>query len=320
MSNDTHGFIDAAFVDGFKNNIYMLAQQTDSRLFGKSTNEVQASKMDFYERLAPVEAVEVTTRHGDTPILDPEHSSRACVLSDAEYGAMIDNLDKVRLLIQPENAYVSNAVSALNRRKDTIFIQAALGNSRAGEDGSTLVPLPETQKMVAVKEDGSGHGPLNNYTLTNVAEKFNSSEIDPDTMKYWAIAPKQLRNLLNDEKLTSADYTTVKALMNGKIDMFMGFTFIMSNRLPVTAAATDYEVADGQVKTGAAGVLPAGARRNFAWVEDGMVSAIGTGGFGLRVDVGPRRDKRMSTQIYAVHSVGAVRLEEIKVIEILVAE
>jgi len=315
--------ITTAFVQGYRNNIYMLAQQKDARLFGRSRNEVQGSKLEFYERLDAVDAVEVTTRHGDTPLLNPEHSRRACVLTDAEYGALIDQLDRVRLLINPDDSYVTVAVQALNRRKDDVFIAAALGNARSGEDGEDLVALPDTQKLVAVNENGtSGASPLNTFTLTNVAEKFNSSEIDPDIMKMWAIAPKQIRNLLNDEKITNADYATVKVLTQGQIEMFMGFKFIMTNRLPVTAAAVDYDVLDGVVgATGAEDTtLAAGARRNFAWCEDGMISAVGKNNFGLKVDVGPRRDKRNSTQVYVVHSVGAVRLEEVKVIEILVAE
>jgi hypothetical protein len=313
--------INVAFVQGFKNNIYMKAQQKDVRLFGRSRNEVQGSKLDFYEVLDSVDAVEVTTRHGDTPILNPEHSRRACVLTDAEYGAMIDKLDRVRLLINPEDAYVTQAVSALARKKDLVFIAAALGSARSGEDGNDLVALPDTQKMVAVDEDGTtGSSPLNTYTLTNVAEKFNSSEIDPDVSKNWAISPKQIRNLLNDEKITNADYAVVKTLTSGKIDMFMGFNFIMTNRLPVTAAETKYDADDGQVISTGAKTLAAGARRNFAWVEDGMISAVGKNNFGLKVSVDLVPMKRNSTLIQAVHSVGAVRLEDIKVIEILVAE
>jgi hypothetical protein len=316
MSNS----IPVAFVNGYRNNIYMLAQQKGAKLFGKSRNEVQGSKLEFYERLAPVDAVEVTTRHGDTPLLDPEHSRRACVLTDAEYGALIDDLDRVRLLINPDNAYVSNAVSALNRRRDDIFIAAALGSARTGEDGDVLVALPDTQKLVSVSEDGTtGHVGLNTFTLTNVSERFNSEEIDPDMLKYWACGPKQIRNMLNDEQITNSDYTTVKALMEGKVNMFMGFMFVMTNRLPVTAGATTYDLVDGTVGAGA-GTLPAGARRNIVWVEDGMISAVGKNNFGLRVSIDTRPDKRNSTQVYVVHSIGALRLEEVKVVEVLVVE
>jgi hypothetical protein len=38
------------------------------------------------------------------------------------------------------------------------------------------------------------------------------------------------------------------------------------------------------------------------------------------VDIGPRRDKRNAMQIYASMSLGAVRREDVQVVEIAIAE
>ena len=232
---------------------------------------------------------------------------------------MIDNLDRVRLLIRPDDAYVKTAVMALNRRKDDIFIAAALGIARAGKQGTINIPLPIEQKIVAVADDGSGASRFNLYTLTLMQEKFDSADIDEaDMMKrYFAWSGKVKQQLLNDTKATSSDFATVKALVNGQIMTFMGFDFKRSERLPLTSAATNFNPVTGEVLASGGSVLAAGARRCFAWVEDGMISATG---LDLFVDIGPRRDKRMSTQIYAQHSVGAVRMEEVKVCEVIVDE
>jgi len=77
--------IPVAFVEGFKASIYMLAAQKNSRLFATGTQESQSSKTDYYERIGNVDAVDITTRHGDTPIIDVPHSRRACTLKDAEF-------------------------------------------------------------------------------------------------------------------------------------------------------------------------------------------------------------------------------------------
>ena len=37
----------------------------------------------------------------------------------------------------------------------------------------------------------------------------------------------------------------------------------------------------------------------------------------ITVDIGPRRDKNMSTQVYAEMGIGATRMEEVKVVEVL---
>lgn len=309
--------IDVAFVEGFKDNIHMLSQQKAPRIWGMSRKETQKSKTDSYERIGDTEANDIVDRHGDTPLNNTPHSRRQVTLQDADWGDLIDSLDRVRLLIRPDDAYVKAAVYALNRKKDDVFIAAALGIARAGEAGAISVSLPEDRKIVAVDSAGGGSSRLNVFTLTLMQNKFDEADVDEDVERHFAWSGKARQQLLNDTQATSSDYASVKALTTGKINSFMGFTFHRTQRLPVTAAATNYTVATGQVLTGAPGVLAAGARRCFAWIEEGMVSSFGEE---LFVDIGPRRDKRMSTQIYARHSVGAVRLEEDLVLEVLIDE
>lgn len=309
--------VDTAFVEGFKDNIHMLSQQKAPLVWGKSRRETQNTEVDSYERIGESEANDIVDRHGDTPLNNTPHSRRQVTLQDADWGDLIDSLDRVRLLIRPDDAYVKAAVFALNRKKDDVFIAAALGIARAGKKGTVSVSLPEDRKLVAVDSAGGGSSRMNVFTLTMMQFKFDEAEVDDDVLKHFAWSGKARQQMLNDTQATSADYASVKALTTGKIDTFMGFQFHKTERLPVTAAATDYVAATGQVETGGGSVLAAGARRCFAWVEDGMVSSFAEE---LFVDIGPRRDKRLSTQIYARHSVGAVRLEEDLVLEVLIDE
>ena len=140
--------ITVPFVEGYKNNVHMLAQQMRPRMFNISRQESQASKTDYHERIGVTEANDVTERHGDTPFNNSPHSRRAVTLKDADWGDMIDRLDRVRLLINPDDAYVKIAVAALNRKKDDIFIAAALGVARSGEDGEINVAFPDSQKLL----------------------------------------------------------------------------------------------------------------------------------------------------------------------------
>jgi len=319
MEGNMSNQITTALVEGFKNNILMLSQQTDARLFGKSRNETQNSETDYYERIGSTEANDILDRHGDTPLNNTEHSRRGVTLNDADWADLIDKMDRVRLLIRPDDAYVKGAVAALNRKKDDIFIAAALGNatSKPSLAGSTiLVPLPSTQKLVAVHSDEvTGATNLNVFTLTLINKKFDEADVEETSMKYLAYSGSQKQALLNDDKATGADFTEIKALFRGTIDTFAGFKFIRSQRLPVTTAVTAYYPATGEL--GGASNLAAGARRCFAWVEDGMLSAHGED---LLARITERDDKRFSTQIYVAHSVGATRMEEEKVVEIICKE
>lgn len=313
--------IPTAFVEGFRSSIYMKAQQKMPKFFGMSRNEVQNSETENYEILGVVDAISVTDRHGDTPLIDPKHTRRQCTLTDAEYATLIDKLDKVRMLINPENNYVKQGVMALNRTKDDVFIVNLLGPSRNGKNGLTVEAFPDSQKMVCVDEDGvSGATGMTAYCLTKVMEKFNLEEIDEDETKYYGVSPIQIRQMLNQDKITNADYAVVKALSEGTVNNFAGFRFIMSNRIPVTEATTEYDAATGEVVAGGGSTLAIGARRTFAWVESGMISATGAGGFDLFTRISERDDKRYSVQIYACHSVGAMRMEDVKVQEILILE
>jgi len=317
--------ITTAFVDGFRNNIYMLTQQTDARLFGKSRTEAQNSKTDFYERIGVVEAQEVRNRHGDTPLMNTPHSRRAVTLSDAEFADLVDKLDMIRTLIEPTNAYVKAAISALNRKKDDVFIAAALGTALTGDEGNIPVALPVSQKLVSIDESSGAAKNFSVFLLTKTQEKFDSADVEDGMMRHFAWSSSQKQALLNDTKATSQDFASVRALVSGQINTFMGFNFVRSERLPFIVDPTQllWENAGGQLLSETGGAAGAGQsagvageqyRRCFAWIEDGMISSIGKD---LMARVSERDDKRYSTQIYVCHSVGAVRMEEIKVVEVL---
>ena len=308
--------ITTAFVEGYQSNIMMLSQQKDTRLFGHSRVESQSSEIDFHERLAETEAVDILDRHGNTPQVNSEHSRRAVALQEADWADLIDKVDRIKLLINPDDAYVQNAVRALNRKKDDIFIAAALGVAQGGKRGTVAVALPDTQKLVAVHEDGvTGAVNLNVFTLTLVQQKFDENDVDDEDSRYFAFTGRQKQSMLNQTKATSQDFASVKALVMGEINSFMGFEFKRSQRLPVTAAITAYDAVTGEL--GGASNLAAGARRCFAYVRDGMLSAIGAD---IVARISERDDKRYSTQVYAMHSVGATRMEEEKVIEVICKE
>ena len=122
--------ITTAFVEGYKNNIHMLAQQHTPRLFGYSRQEQQASKTDYYERIGITEANDVTERHGDTPINNAPHSRRAVTLKDSDWGDMIDRLDRVRLLINPDDAYVKIAEQEVKQWRDAYFTRLMFNQKR----------------------------------------------------------------------------------------------------------------------------------------------------------------------------------------------
>ena len=282
--------ITTAFVNQFSSNIQMLSQQMGSLLRNAVDVETVNGEKAFFDQVGSAAAVLRTTRHADTPLIDTPHSRRMVTMSDYEYADLIDDQDKVRLLVDPTSTYARAAAAAMGRAMDDVIISAALGTSLTGKDGTTSTPF-DSNNSIAVGAAG-----LTLAKLLEAKEILDSNDVDPSIPRYIAVSPKQITNLLDDPEVTSADYNTVRALVKGELDTYVGFKFVTTNRLPL----------DGSDD-----------RRVFAWAMDGIKLAIGKEPT-ARID--ERADKSYATQVYYCMSVGATRMEEAQVVEIICDE
>jgi len=306
--------INQAFVKQYTANIFHLSQQKGSRLRAFVRNETQKGEIEFFERLGSTDAVRKTSRHGDTPLVNSQHSRRACYMNDYEWADLIDKEDKVRTLIDPQNPYVQSAMMALGRTIDDEIIDAALGTAYTGKEGDTAVALPASQYVGAV----SGAGAISNLkvaTLIAIKSKFGVNEVDDSLRMHICVSQSQLDSLLSETSITSSDFNTVKALVRGEIDQYMGFMFHRTQRLDLAGGLFTINVNTGVVtlSTGNGN----GARQCFAWAEDGIVFSTGKDMAGR---ISERDDKSYATQVYACGTWGAVRMEEEKVVGILCTE
>jgi hypothetical protein len=282
--------ITTAFVNQFSSNIQMLSQQMGSLLRNAVDVETVNGEKAFFDQVGSAAAVLRTTRHADTPLIDTPHSRRMVTMSDYEYADLIDDQDKVRLLVDPTSTYARAAAAAMGRAMDDVIISAALGTSLTGKDGTTSTAF-DSNNQIAVGAAG-----LTLAKLIEAKEILDSNDVDPSIPRYIAVSPKQITNLLDDPEVTSADYNTVRALVKGELDTYVGFKFVTTNRL---------------------GLDGSGDRRCFAWAMDGIKLAVGKEP-AARID--ERADKSYATQVYYCMSVGATRMEEAKVVEILCDE
>lgn len=287
--------VDTALVQAYRANIDIKFQQMQSRLRPAVRNEAQAAEFEFYDRIGATDAVEVTNRHADTPLVSTPHDRRRVGLRDFDWADLIDNKDKIRMLADPTSAYTTNAVAAMNRAIDDVVINAAFGTAYIGKTGSSTVSFA-TGSEVAVDFVEAGTATNSNLTIgklrrTRYLLDKAEATIDGGYDLFLCCDPSQIQSLLRTTEVTNSDYSTVKALVQGEIDTFMGFKFIRSNRLPVVGSI----------------------RQNIAWERQGLLLAMG---MELRVDVGPRRDKRNSVQVYVCGSFGSTRMWEEKVLRI----
>jgi len=282
MSNQ----ITTAFVQQYSNNVQMLSQQKGSLLRSAVDVETVVGKNSFFDQVGVASAVKRLTRHADTPQMDTPHARRRVSLSDYEYSDLIDNQDKIRTLIDPTSAYATAAAYALGRAQDDEIIAALSGTAYTGETGSTATILPSSQKITEAGTNG-----LTIAKLRQAKEILDSASVDPSISRFIAVSPKQVTDLLGTTEVTSSDFNTVKALANGEINSFLGFNFIVSNRLSIASSK----------------------RLCLVWAMDGCKMAIGQD---LMTRIDERADKGYAHQVYVCQSIGATRMEEEKVVTI----
>jgi hypothetical protein len=282
MSNQ----ITTAFVQQYSNNVALLSQQKGSLLRGTVDVESVIGKHSYFEQVGSVTAQKRVTRHSDTPQIDTPHARRRVSLVDYEYADLIDNQDKIRTLIDPTSSYALAAAYALGRAQDDEIIASISGTAYTGETGSTSVPLPVAQKITEASTGG-----MTIAKLRQAKEILDLGNVDPSIPRFIALSPKQVTDFLGTTEVTSSDYNTVKALANGEINSFLGFNFIVSNRLSISASK----------------------RLCLAWAMDGVKMALGQD---IMTRIDERSDKGYATQVYVCQSIGATRMEESKVVSI----
>ena len=279
--------ITTAFVQQYSANIQMLSQQMGSLLRDKVRVESVVGKNAFFDQVGSVTAQLRTSRHADTPQIDTPHSRRRLSLADYEFADLIDQQDKVRLLIDPTSSYAQAAAMAMGRAMDDVIITAALGTASTGETGTGS----ETVQTGVVK----GTTGLTVAKLISAKDLLDKADVDPSIPRHIIVGPEQLGNLLGDSEVTSSDFNTVKALVRGELDSYLGFKFTVSNRLP---------------KTG-------NDRTCIAYAQDGLLLGIGKD-ISARID--ERADKSYATQVYYCQTIGATRMESAKVVPIVAIE
>ena len=279
--------VTTAFVQQYSANIQMLSQQMGSLLRDKVRLESVVGKNAFFDQVGKVTAVLKTSRHSDTPQIDTPHARRRVSLADYEFADLIDQQDKVRLLIDPTSSYAQAAAMAMGRAMDDVIISAALGTAFTGETGST-----STANANSIAHGSAG---LTIAKLRTAKQTLDLNSVDPSIPRFIIVGPKQITDLLGTTEVTSSDFNTVKALANGEINSFLGFNFIVSNRLSL----------DGTT------------RSCIAYAQDGIALGIGKD---VMARIDERSDKGYATQVYYCASFGATRMEEDKVVEVQCTE
>ena len=284
--------ITTAFVRQYHSNVVHLSQQKGSRLRMGVRVEMVNGKSSFYDQIAATAARKRTSRHADTPRMDTPHKRRRVTLDDYDWADLVDSEDKIRMLNDPASEYAEAAAMAMGRSIDDAIIEAADAVAYTGEDGSTATAF-DTGMVVGVQTvwDGATAADcgLNVAKILKAAELLGEGDVDVDDDKYMIVNARQIRSLMQDDKISSADYNIVKPLAAGKITEFHGFKMIPTQRIGTDANGDD---------------------KVLYWARGGILLGIGQD---IKTKIGERADKNYATQVFACMSIGATRMEEARV-------
>ena len=179
------------------------------------------------------------TTSADVTAMGVTHSLISCTLANWNAPEYTDIFDAAEVNFDERTELAQTISGALGRRLDQLILDALdaeaspAGTIAHGSAGMTLAKI------------------------VSAAEALNDKGV-PGNGRHFAVSAAGLSDLLNISTITSADYNSVRALMTGELNTFMGFNWHV-------------------IETRSEGGLDvsAGTTEAFAWHESAVGLAIG---------------------------------------------
>ena len=146
----------------------------------------------------------------DVTPLNVTYSQATVTLTDYIAAEYSDIFNQAKVNFDERQELVQVVAKAIGRRSDQMIIDALAASS--------------TSLTVATSIGGAGTN-LNMAKLREAARLLNTANV-PAEDRYILIHASQLSSLLSETSVTSSDFNTVKALVQGDITTFMGFNFV----------------------------------------------------------------------------------------------
>ena len=290
--------INAAFVQQFHDTYELQCQQKESRLQKTVHNRGHIEGESFtINDMGSVEMRDLGAKFSNTVWDIPDAGVRTALMSDKSLFVPIWNADVPKLKASPDDKYMQLILAARHRKIDDIIYQAALAGiprktvDDTGVASTATVQLPSSQIIAASATA------MTKAKLIKAKSLFRANECDEQNGEslYIVYNAAMLEQLLSDVTLTSADFMSVKMLQEGALaGKWLGFNWI------------GYE----KLNNGAGGATE---RRSAIWTGtavhfgDAPITEFG---------IGVREDKNRMKQIGGIHSFGAGRANEKKVVAI----
>jgi hypothetical protein len=227
-----------------------------------------------------------TLRVAQTDItpLNVGFSSVTCTLQDWNAAEYSDIFSQAKVNFDERSELVKVVASAMGRRQDQLILDA----------------LAASGTSLTVSNDiGASDSNMNIAKLREAKRLMDKNNVPPDN-RHIIIHANGLSNLLSESTVTSSDFNTVKALVQGELNTYMGFQFhVLGDRSEGGLAI------DGSLD-----------RTCFAFHRDALGYAEG---IGMRTEINYIAEKT-SWLVNEVFSAGAITIDAEGIVELTCRE
>jgi hypothetical protein len=152
----------------------------------------------------------------DVTPMDISHARQTANLENWNAPEYTDIFDQAEVNFDEKQELAKTIAKALSRREDQLIIDAMNAVTFAATNDEN----PDTGRIFDLSASS-------NFSLThirNAAGHLDDIEAEEGD-RHLVLRAQALQKLLEDTTVTSSDFNTVKALVNGDLDSYMGFKF-----------------------------------------------------------------------------------------------
>jgi hypothetical protein len=214
------------------------AYQAQQQLMGtcRSRTGVVGSTVQFPKIGKGVAGIRIPQT--DVTPLNVAHTNVSATLADFAAPEYTDIFDQTHVNYEERNELVQVVAGAIGRRADQIKLDALAASSTS----------------LTVSNDIGGTDSNLNVAKIRESKRLMDGNNVPASDRFFLMSADGLANLLSETEISSSDFNTVKALVNGQVDTFLGFKFIMM----------------GDRDEGGLAIDGSSDRTTFAWHKDAL--------------------------------------------------
>jgi len=231
--------LSALFTQEYSSNVELLLQQTRSKLRGRVREGSHVGKMASpINQFGSVVMKQAKGRFSPLDHTQPDTIRPWVFPTPGELPLLIDSFDRLETIVDPQGPYTQSGAAAVNRWYDDTVIGSFFATRQVGTDLASLTADTFSTANFQVAST-FGSSAASGLTVAKLIEAkrilehyHNDLEMDRPCI---VIGSQQHADLLNQVQVVSTEFNERPVLVNGRVQQFLGFDFIVSERLSVAS-------------------------------------------------------------------------------------